>query len=289
MAAIIQDFKNDILNKRDFTKLSLSNQYQVYISGINAGLRTYLSRKHGVRSYWINENVGLMCNEATLPTSSFAVAEVKDNYHGINQQYAHTRLYTDTDFTFYVDKNYRMIRFFEGWMDYVAGDNNNQISEEDNRYYRRFNYPLGKDGYKSDNMTVTKFERDPVQKRWRYNLLTYKFWNMFPKAMTSIPVTYGPADLLKVTVTFAYDRYIVEKTGRSANNTFNDGPIQGIEQYEGVSNFDESTLKDRTPGFSSYGGGIGGGRGSIDGALGDFTPAGSSGTLGGGAGGGTPV
>ena len=287
MAAIIQDFKNDILNKRDFTKLSLTNQYQVYISGINQGLRGYLRRKHGVRSYWINENVGLMCNEATLPTSSFAVAEVKDNYHGINQQYAHTRLYTDNDFTFYVDKNYRMIRFFEGWMDYVSGDNNNQISEEDNRYYRRFNYPLGRDGYKSDNMTITKFERDPAWKR--YTLLTYKFWNIFPKSMTSMPVTYGPADLLKVTVTFAYDRYVVKKTSRNSDNTLSDSPIGAVEQENWIPNFDESTLKDRSPGFSSYGGGLGGRGNSIDGAIGDFTPPGSSGTLGSGGGGGTPA
>ncbi len=288
MAAIIQDFKNDILNKRDFTKLSLTNQYQVYISGINAGLRSYLRKKHGVRSYWINENVGLMCTEAILPTSSFAVAEVKDNYHGINQQFAHTRLYTDSDFTFYVDRNYRMIRFFEGWMDYVAGDNNNQISEEDNRFYRRMNYPLGKDGYKSDNMTVTKFERDPVMKRWKYSLLTYKFWNIFPKAMTSMPVTYGAADLLKVTVTFAYDRYIVEKTGRSYNN-MGGSPIAAIEQENGIPNFDESTLIDRDSGFSSYGGGLGGRGNAIDGAVGDFTPPGSSGTLSSGSGGGIPA
>ena len=286
MAAIIQDFKNDILNKRDFTKLSLTNQYQVYISGINAGLRGYLRSKYGVRNYWINENVGLMCNEANLPTSSFAVAEVKDNYHRINQQYAHTRLYTDTDFTFYVDKKYNMIKFFEGWMDYVSGDNNNQIPEEDNRYFRRFNYPLGKDGYKSDNMTITKFERDPAWKR--YTLLTYKFWNIFPKSMTSMPVTYGPADLLKVTVTFAYDRYIVKKSYRNSDNALNDSPIQ-VDTESKAPNVDESSLKDKLPGFSTFGGGLGGG-GGFDGALGDFTPADSSAPLGSGSGGGgTPA
>ena len=246
MAAIIQDFKNDILNKRDFTKLSLTNQYQVYISGINDGLRGYLRKNHGVRNYWINENVGLMCNEATLPTSSFATAEVKDNYHGINQQFAHTRMYVDTDFTFYVDKKYQMIRFFEGWMDYVAGDNNNQIPEEDNRYYRRFNYPSGKNGYKSDNLTVTKFERDPAWKR--YSLLTYKFWNVFPKSMTSMPVTYGPADLLKVTITFAYDRYIVNKTSRNSNNLLDGTPIKSTQQPGTYSEPpDDNQLQDWTP------------------------------------------
>ena len=39
--------------------------------------------------------------------------------------------------------------------------------------------------------------------------LTYQFKNAFPKSIQSIPVSYGQADLLKVTVTFAYDRYIL--------------------------------------------------------------------------------
>ena len=284
MASIIQDFKNDILNKRDFTKLSLSNQYQVYISGINAGLRSYLQKKHGVRNYWINENVGLMCSEANLPTSSFATAEVKDNYMGISQEYAHTRLYTNTDFTFYVDKNYRMLRFFEGWMDYVAGDNNNQLDEEDNRYFRRFNYPLGKDGYKSDNMTITKFERDPAWKR--YTLLTYKFWNMFPKSMTPVPVTYGPADLVKVTVTFAFDRYIVKKTTRRGDGSLTESPIGDFNQDNAIPNFDEGTIKEKKGAFSHFAGGIGGSGDALDGALGDFTPPGSSAPLGGASSGG---
>jgi hypothetical protein len=54
-------------------------------------------------------------------------------------------------------------------------------------------------------MTVRKFERD-------YNReLVYTFVNAFPKGLTSMPVSYGPADLLKVTVTFNYDRYVVSR------------------------------------------------------------------------------
>jgi hypothetical protein len=54
-------------------------------------------------------------------------------------------------------------------------------------------------------MTITKFERDYDRE------LTYTFVNAFPKGLTSIPVSYGPADLLKVTVTFNYDRYVVSR------------------------------------------------------------------------------
>ena len=39
--------------------------------------------------------------------------------------------------------------------------------------------------------------------------LRYQFINAFPKSISPIPVTYGAADLMKVTVSFNYDRYIV--------------------------------------------------------------------------------
>ncbi len=35
--------------------------------------------------------LGYLCSEATLPTSSYATAEVKDNYMGVTQEFAHTR------------------------------------------------------------------------------------------------------------------------------------------------------------------------------------------------------
>ena len=59
------------------------------------------------------------------------------------------------------------------------------------------------DTYKCDTMYITKFERDYK------NELVYQFKNAFPKSMTAIPVAYGPAELLKVTVMFNFDRYIM--------------------------------------------------------------------------------
>ena len=52
-------------------------------------------------------------------------------------------------------------------------------------------------------MTISKFERDYVQTK------KYKFINAFPNSLSNIPVTYSAAELLKVTVTFNYDRYVV--------------------------------------------------------------------------------
>ena len=66
-------------------------------------------------------NSGLLCSSASLPGTSLATAEVKDNFMGVSQEFAHTRIYTDIDFTFYVDHDYNNLRFFEGWIDYISG------------------------------------------------------------------------------------------------------------------------------------------------------------------------
>ena len=61
-----------------------------------------------------------MCFDASLPASALATAEVKDNFMGVPQEFAHSRLYTDIDFSFYIDKDYTLVRIFEGWMDYIT-------------------------------------------------------------------------------------------------------------------------------------------------------------------------
>ena len=163
---------------------------------------------------FVSNRLGYLCSDATLPVSSYATAEVKDNFMGVPQEFAHTRLYTDIDLTFYIDDDYTVLKFFEGWMDYVgggnsAGDKKNNIPAEPaigtsnkRNVYRRFNWP---DDYKVQTLNIIKFERNIKSK------LVYNFINAFPKGLTAVPVSYGPADLLKVTVTFNFDRYIVER------------------------------------------------------------------------------
>tara|TARA_Y100000114_G_C11724842_1_gene310391 strand:+ start:645 stop:1274 length:630 start_codon:yes stop_codon:yes gene_type:complete len=206
VSGLISNYKMTALTKMDISKVSLNNQYQVNISGITADLKGYLGRYYNIpNNYASGGDIGIMCAEATLPTSSFATSEVKDNFHGVNQQFAHTRIYIDSDFSFYIDDNYNVLKFFEGWMDYISGDDNSEFRRDDDvNYYRRFNYPMNTDskiGYKCGSLTISKFEKNFGKS------IKYSFINAFPKAMISIPVQYGGADLLKVNVQFAYDRY----------------------------------------------------------------------------------
>ena len=198
MAVRIKDGTISQINRSALSAPALTNLYQVDIELDNRTLFSAINQLTGVRQDWFVRNVGIACYDATLPTSSLATAEVKDNFQGINQQFAHTRFYTDSSFSFYIDKDYRVLLFFEAWMDYISNGAN--ISENDRRFYRRFRYP---NTYKCDGLQITKFDKNLDKK------ITYQFKNAFPKSIQSIPVSYGTADLLKVSVTFAYDRYIL--------------------------------------------------------------------------------
>ena len=188
--------------KVKFGSLSLNNQYQVHFAGFNGNVIQYLKFNKRIDNAqdFISREAGLLCSDASLPASAFATAEVKDNFMGIPQEFAHSRLYTDIDFSFYVDDDYTMLNIFEGWMDYISSGAEREVADFQKPFYRRMRYP---DTYKCDTMFISKFEKNAKR------ILRYQFINAFPKSITPIPVQYGSADLLKVNVSFNYDRYVV--------------------------------------------------------------------------------
>jgi len=193
--------------KLKFGNLSLNNQYQVHFAGFNTSIINYLRNNLGILNAddFISRQMGILCFDASLPASALATAEVKDNFMGVPQEFAHSRLYTDIDFTFYIDKDYTLLTIFEGWMDYITSGAEREVDDLQKPYYRRLKYP---DTYKVSSMYISKFEKNADRG------ITYQFINAFPKSITPIPVTYGSADLLKVSVSFNYDRYIVNRKVR---------------------------------------------------------------------------
>ena len=188
--------------KQTFGNVAFNNHYIVNFSSLKPTIIRYLERSTGFSDIdeFISRTSGLLCSDASLPASAFATAEVKDNFMGVPQEFAHTRIYTDIDFTFYVDEDYTLLNIFEGWMDYISSGAEREVADFQRPFYRRMRYP---DSYKCDTMFITKFEKNMKRK------LRYQFINTFPKSISPMPVTYGAADLLKVTVSFNYDRYIV--------------------------------------------------------------------------------
>ena len=160
----------------------------------------------------------LFCSEASLPGSSMATANLDNDFTGVSEKYAHRRVFDETiDLTFYCDaKEYLPIRFFESWMSYMTNDTNDRHTGE---FHYRMKFPAKYKG----GLEITKFEKnlfsqDPVRGRTRP--LTYTFIDAFPRAISSMPVTYDASDLLKCTVSFSYTRYSAKPASLNLDETF---------------------------------------------------------------------
>ena len=165
--------------------------------------------------------LNLMCSEAVLPGSNLATFEINDNFHGVTERHAYRRVYDDRiDLTFYVNADevgsYLPIRYFETWMKYIVDESRGKqpdknAGSEDREYFYRVRYPEGTNGYTSNGLTVTKFERDYTQ------TLEYKFIRSFPISINSMPVSYDSSSLLKCTVSMSYIRYVLIQGSSAAS------------------------------------------------------------------------
>jgi len=183
------------------TNLAQTSQYQVTFGGLPLPLKQHLNVR-GVSSFYIGEDVGLLCSSASLPGSSFGTADIVGNYMGVTEKMAHTRLYTQIDLEFYVDRDYKVLKFLEHWMEFISGGSG--VKENTDGYYYRMSYP---EDYKCNETRIVKFERDYDKTKE----LEYKFIGMFPVALNATAVNYGNSEILKATATFNYDRYLAGK------------------------------------------------------------------------------
>ncbi len=169
--------------------------------------------------------LAVSCSEATLPGSTLATYDIDNAYHGVSEKMAYRRIYDDrSDFTFIVDRDYYIIRFFEHWISYIVGETSNSLPNGQNYSYK-VKYPKN---YRSDNLYITKFEKDYLNNNTR---LTYKFIGAYPLSIVSMPVSYDQSQLLKCTVSFTYLRYIVNPVRDGGDDTLiGDGfdPNQGL-------------------------------------------------------------
>lgn len=184
--------------------LSRANYYEVRFGGLSAGLQGFLSSR-GVSSNYVSASAGLMCYQGQLPGSSLATVEA-GNYYGVTENFAHTKIYTPLQLSFYCDDKYRSLKFLEHWMEYVnsGGTNLSGSRYASTGFAPRLKYPNdAATGYKAQSVTIQKFENNYER------ILTYSFIGLFPKNLSSTQVQYGPnSELTRINCSFAYDRYI---------------------------------------------------------------------------------
>ena len=193
----VSDLKSRILH------VAQTSVYQVKLQPPQPVIDFLNSSGRDVNYRLVGENIELMCSETNLPGSSLATHDVTNDYPGVTEKMAYRRIFDETiDFTFMVDRDYSVIEFLDGWMNYVTGDGTtfSRADMVDRTAYYRMNYP---EDYKSDNLYITKWEKDNSN-----SSMTYQFIGAFPLSIVSTPVSYEASGVLKCTASFSYMRYI---------------------------------------------------------------------------------
>ena len=182
------------------TSVALTSNYLLQFGGFPSLLKSYLKQR-GMDEKFLGDEMGLLCSRASLPGSSFATADIVGNFTGVTERMIHTRQFVQMDLDFYVDDEYRALKFLEHWMEFAANGSTlvDGIDPAVKGYYYRMRYP---DEYKCDYTKIVKFERD--YKRY----IEYRFIGLFPISLNATTVSYEGSQILKATASFNYERYI---------------------------------------------------------------------------------
>tara|TARA_B100000427_G_scaffold328399_1_gene341399 strand:- start:1662 stop:2489 length:828 start_codon:yes stop_codon:yes gene_type:complete len=234
--------KGEIPNSSRHVKgFALTSQYKVslgidfsYNSGDN-NLGEYLRECGVVMERGDVKAFDFYASDATLPGATFDMSEEMGGRQGTIERVGTRRIYAPLSVTFYVDENYKIIRLFEEWMNFMnpihnnqgkyGGDPQGQRNYRDRNNYYKFRYP---DQYKR-NIVVTKFDKafygdanlsftsrlnrgNPNDTQIGENftpqeILCFDFIDCFPSNLVAMPLSYEGSSLTKVTVEFQYLRY----------------------------------------------------------------------------------
>jgi len=147
-------------------------------------------------------NIELLCNSVSLPGTSFQTAEVTNNYAGVTEKMVTRRSFDTTmTMTFYVDRNYKVIDFFESWMDWISNQTDNSAYKTEFASYR-MNYPVTYRG----QVFISKFEKDGYGTANSYTLV-----GAYPISINSTPLSYSASQIMEYTVNFTFLRYTRDK------------------------------------------------------------------------------
>jgi hypothetical protein len=181
-----------------FQTVATSNNYQAFFELNGPVMNAAVSR--GLNYQFLTEDLGLYVSDAVIPGSSFADVEVSGDRQGITERFPHTRIFDDVTFTFYVDRDYNVMKFFEVWSEFI--NPLKRASTGQNANVMRLRYP----GFYKCRMSIYKFNKDAFTDP-RGGAIAYTFINAWPYSIASTPVSYNGSTLLQLNVTFRYDRY----------------------------------------------------------------------------------
>ena len=202
-----------------FGKLSLTSQFKVSLhltDNNDTQLMGWLRTAGITNDVRVSKLFDFYCAETALPGATFDVTEEIGSYQGVIERFPTKRVYPDVTMTFYVDYDYKLIRLFEEWMNYinplytnygeVQTNPKGQGDVKNTPDFFRLRYPSS---YKRI-ISIVKFERD-LNRTNDVPRITYRLIDAFPTNIAAMPVTYEGSTITKTIVTFSYSRYVIEK------------------------------------------------------------------------------
>ena len=210
----------DFLSK--FGNIAQSSQYRVHWQWPTE-VSSYL-RAQKIPNILMNEG-SVLCKATSLPGSSLATHDASTEFYGVTQKSAYRRQFDGSiDLTFYIDSDYGMLYMFEGWLEYImqmqcdSGDPNSPgvtytASYPDSYRCLLFLHKFNKDVIGKPRPNARKdgwYNDDP--KGTNASSITYTFIEAFPQNISSTSVSYDPSQNLEFTVSFAYTRYITDRS-----------------------------------------------------------------------------
>jgi hypothetical protein len=211
------DYKKQLRTK--LLQLATTNNFMCHFN-LPDTLKKYLKEELAFYNDVQQETINLLCCDASLPGSTLYTHDVNNVFPGVNEKFAYARAYDDrASFDFYVDNQYYSLRVFEAWLRICVDD---QYAERgyrpglmENNYYMRVKFPSE---YRA-SIVIDKFEKDTGSQVAKSpqgpKYLRYYFKDAFPVEINSIPISYGQAELLKITVSFTYTRFMLESRSGS--------------------------------------------------------------------------
>ncbi len=181
------------------------------------------------------ERYNILANEAMLPGTSMSVAQEIGSRQGIRERFATQRSYTDISISFYLSNDYKVLRLFQEWMNFI---NPLYVTQEGIRHTQGYEggypnhgerYAFHRQRYPHEykrNIQITKFERDfkqPVKEE-----ITF--------AQTNIPdVRNAPGE--PASVSFRVAPRFKGKTYKDIGPNFNDEYKPNAISYNFVNAF----------------------------------------------------
>jgi len=186
--------------------LSYINRYGVAkTSHFDLMIPRVLTGKVNDRFFFVNKVMALRCEATELPGRQIISNDSK--VYGPTYKTPYQSIYQEITLNFVETTDFLIRDFFEQWMSGIFNPTNNRLAYPD---VYRYDVDLIQYDAAVDTTNDTRASLHPSA--------TWKLYNSFPTAVNQMPVAWAEDGLHRVTVTLAYEWYILS-AGQSPLNS----------------------------------------------------------------------